>query len=238
MLRIQTSSKLNPNSHLSDKRALICVICGSIARGYNFGAITCMSCKIFFRRNALARTVNRDPNSLLSLSWSFLALGQIHLSARRSLRNQRANPPTLHPLSTCHLLSHGHEERTDSQEPRHWMYPRQTSTTNRSIDTAHSDPSIHRAHGRIFATARKETINVLLFVTKTGKSGSTRLTFYLERFSCFRRSEEHYYTDVNEGLNENCSVLTIDARFNSRKNLSCEIWAIICSTSLDLSWIR
>lgn len=31
---------------------MICVVCGSIARGYNFGAITCMSCKIFFRRNA------------------------------------------------------------------------------------------------------------------------------------------------------------------------------------------
>lgn len=31
---------------------MICVVCGSIARGFNFGAITCMSCKIFFRRNA------------------------------------------------------------------------------------------------------------------------------------------------------------------------------------------
>jgi nuclear receptor subfamily 1 group I len=31
---------------------LICVVCGSIARGRNFGAITCMSCKVFFRRNA------------------------------------------------------------------------------------------------------------------------------------------------------------------------------------------
>lgn len=36
----------------TDGKRLICVVCGSAARGYNFGAITCMSCKIFFRRNA------------------------------------------------------------------------------------------------------------------------------------------------------------------------------------------
>ncbi|CAF4534883.1 unnamed protein product, partial [Rotaria sp. Silwood2] len=36
----------------TERKRLICVVCGSIARGFNFGAITCMSCKIFFRRNA------------------------------------------------------------------------------------------------------------------------------------------------------------------------------------------
>ncbi|CAF1320603.1 unnamed protein product [Rotaria sordida] len=32
--------------------SLICVVCGSLATGYNFGAIACESCKAFFRRNA------------------------------------------------------------------------------------------------------------------------------------------------------------------------------------------
>ncbi|UJR09463.1 hypothetical protein I4U23_013701 [Adineta vaga] len=33
--------------------SLICRICGDVARGMNFGVITCMSCKAFFRRHAL-----------------------------------------------------------------------------------------------------------------------------------------------------------------------------------------
>lgn len=32
---------------------LICSICDGPAHGYNFDAITCESCKAFFRRNAL-----------------------------------------------------------------------------------------------------------------------------------------------------------------------------------------
>nr|ASL70609.1 nuclear receptor [Brachionus koreanus] len=34
------------------KGELICVVCGAPANGYNFDAITCESCKAFFRRNA------------------------------------------------------------------------------------------------------------------------------------------------------------------------------------------
>lgn len=35
------------------KSSLICVVCGGDAHGYNFDAISCESCKAFFRRNAL-----------------------------------------------------------------------------------------------------------------------------------------------------------------------------------------
>ena len=37
---------------------LICRICGDVARGMNFGVITCMSCKAFFRRHALKDLVS------------------------------------------------------------------------------------------------------------------------------------------------------------------------------------
>ena len=39
---------------------LICSICEGPAHGYNFDAITCESCKAFFRRNALRPGVCRQ----------------------------------------------------------------------------------------------------------------------------------------------------------------------------------
>jgi len=34
-----------------------CLVCGDIARGINFDVMTCMSCKAFFRRNAIRDNV-------------------------------------------------------------------------------------------------------------------------------------------------------------------------------------
>jgi hypothetical protein len=48
----------------------ICGVCGDRALGYNFNAVTCESCKAFFRRNALKNKVslkmcqNRDRSLL------------------------------------------------------------------------------------------------------------------------------------------------------------------------------
>lgn len=40
------------------KAKKICKVCGDSALGYNFNAITCESCKAFFRRNALKDQVS------------------------------------------------------------------------------------------------------------------------------------------------------------------------------------
>ncbi|CAI9718245.1 vitamin D3 receptor-like isoform X1 [Octopus vulgaris] len=40
-----------------DGSKLTCRVCGDVALGYNFDAITCESCKAFFRRNALKKKV-------------------------------------------------------------------------------------------------------------------------------------------------------------------------------------
>jgi hypothetical protein len=37
---------------------LICLICGDVARGMNFGVMSCIGCKCFFQRNALKPLVS------------------------------------------------------------------------------------------------------------------------------------------------------------------------------------
>ena len=39
------------------KAGKVCAVCGDKALGFNFGAMTCESCKAFFRRNALGKKV-------------------------------------------------------------------------------------------------------------------------------------------------------------------------------------
>jgi len=50
-------SKKNLSKHTSNT-PLVCRVCGDVARGLNFDVITCMSCKAFFRRNALRSSVS------------------------------------------------------------------------------------------------------------------------------------------------------------------------------------
>jgi hypothetical protein len=52
------------NNKKSKNDLLTCVVCGSPAHGYNFDAISCESCKAFFRRNAL-----KDPVRLYIIKY-------------------------------------------------------------------------------------------------------------------------------------------------------------------------
>lgn len=51
----------NTNNLDSKMDLKICGVCGDKALGYNFNAVTCESCKAFFRRNALAKKDFRCP---------------------------------------------------------------------------------------------------------------------------------------------------------------------------------
>lgn len=44
----------------------ICGVCGDRALGYNFNAVTCESCKAFFRRNALKKKVSLSNSFSIS----------------------------------------------------------------------------------------------------------------------------------------------------------------------------
>ncbi|CAF0720031.1 unnamed protein product [Rotaria sp. Silwood1] len=55
----EMNNRHNKSTITHPKPTLYCVVCGDHAFGYNFDAISCESCKAFFRRNAL-----RPPNDL------------------------------------------------------------------------------------------------------------------------------------------------------------------------------
>lgn len=59
--QLPVNSKTEEYSQQTTKKEdthLKCVVCESKANGYNFDAITCESCKAFFRRNAFKSVVS------------------------------------------------------------------------------------------------------------------------------------------------------------------------------------
>lgn len=54
-LRTTSPSMSSPSSPASSPSDKLCMVCNDRALGYNFNAVTCESCKAFFRRNALAQ---------------------------------------------------------------------------------------------------------------------------------------------------------------------------------------
>jgi hypothetical protein len=53
-----TSTNSGPTGGTTPDKTKLCSVCGDKALGYNFNAVTCESCKAFFRRNALKSKVS------------------------------------------------------------------------------------------------------------------------------------------------------------------------------------
>lgn len=60
---LESGDKSNNKKSSPGSAVKICGVCGDKAYGYNFNAVTCESCKAFFRRNALASKEFRCPFS-------------------------------------------------------------------------------------------------------------------------------------------------------------------------------
>ena len=79
-LHKDTAALTVAGSQAKDKR---CHVCGDRALGYNFNALSCESCKAFFRRNAfkvsislLSFTIKRRSrfhNKLRAVTWELIA---------------------------------------------------------------------------------------------------------------------------------------------------------------------
>ena len=71
------------NKHFSDLHFFFFLVCCAVAHGYNFDAISCESCKAFFRRKALFSLVKIFA---LKGNWSQSSfLGSIEMSSRWKL---------------------------------------------------------------------------------------------------------------------------------------------------------
>jgi hypothetical protein len=51
-----------------------CLVCGDKSTGFNFGVLTCMACKAFFRRNAVKLGVNELFSKTFSKDFCYLIL--------------------------------------------------------------------------------------------------------------------------------------------------------------------
>lgn len=76
-MQVETPSSTNKKPK---QGSLTCVVCGSAANGYNFDAITCESCKAFFRRNALKDPVRTTGDAQHSQLVSVFAVGLARMS--------------------------------------------------------------------------------------------------------------------------------------------------------------
>lgn len=74
---------LQPTPKKLKDTSLICVICGAPALGFNFDAVSCESCKSFFRRNALKDPVGFESKIDVFSFFTFRFLAFTMFSTRK-----------------------------------------------------------------------------------------------------------------------------------------------------------
>lgn len=87
--------------------ALTCSICEGLAHGYNFDAITCESCKAFFRRNALKADVRTSARSRAHWhsSMSLLSGHSQVPSEQRAMHHHRLDEKAMQSVPISQMFS-------------------------------------------------------------------------------------------------------------------------------------
>lgn len=101
------------SSRRSSRSPLICRICGDIARGLNFDVITCMSCKAFFRRNALRPNVS-STRKFVDLIKINEIIGFTEMSVQWRLSYQQRKSNEMFSMSIKEMFNLWNETSTNS----------------------------------------------------------------------------------------------------------------------------
>lgn len=94
-----------------------CQVCGDTASIVNYGALTCASCRTFFRRNGFNIKVSGlvlANNERICVYVCFLAR-RAHMSVWRPLRHYEIDQKVLHRMSTDEVPRRGYEPGIDSK---------------------------------------------------------------------------------------------------------------------------
>ena len=90
-----------------EKSNKLCMVCGDKALGYNFNALTCESCKAFFRRNALKNKVRTKLPSILICFRHFskrFTFSGVQMSIQQQVRGYRGDEKVLPAMQVEEML--------------------------------------------------------------------------------------------------------------------------------------
>ena len=90
-----------------DKGNKLCMVCGDKALGYNFNALTCESCKAFFRRNALKNKVGKMGLFPLEICINVeVDVTGVQMSLQQQVRGYRRHKKVLPAMQIEEMLRH------------------------------------------------------------------------------------------------------------------------------------
>ena len=158
-----------------------CLVCGGKSIGFNFGVLTCMACKAFFRRNAVKLGV--CSISLLSLIIQhgllfFLDL-QFCLPERWRLFDHSWLSTSVQLLPISEMFSRGNATRPDSDRQR-----KGSSTTNRSTESTEETGKI--SHNGISSFRRRRWLRYAYRCKELKHHFILLIWYFLVRFDNLR----------------------------------------------------
>ncbi len=109
----KTSEKPQRQARNSSKSGL-CRVCNDKANIINYGALSCQSCKVFFRRNGFRPRVCSQTRVCLILLFTILLIECSSMLFQQRMYSKYASTPKLRIVSFSKMSVNGYESRFDS----------------------------------------------------------------------------------------------------------------------------